>query len=461
MAGARNGNNNMGAGRGGSGQRSEQARHGKRSPGDFLVRVLEEAEYPLSDAQISQIEVLAEEKLTRAEMHDKVTEILSDDQKAALEEAHADRGSGGPGGNPVERMQAVLDEAGEPLSEDQISALETIEPGKGMREKIAEILSDEQEEALQALRKNAGGRQRGNGRGARPRMNHTRMLSHVLDEAGVPLTEDQISALEDVGRDPEAREQVEAILTTEQAAALEKVAEERRAKHNEMLAAILEKAGVPLSDSQLSEIEALEAGPETREQIAEILSEEQNEALRAARPKGRGHHGRGPGGGPFGALKEASCPLTEEQFETLRAMPKDSDRKEALMSVLTEEQKAVLAALDDETAGEEASTGAENIEAAGKLASAEETPDVYSLKQNYPNPFNPSTSIDYSLGKAADVKIEIYSPGGQYITTLVNEHQSAGMHTVVWNASERAAGIYIYKMTTENGINTGKMTLMK
>ena len=40
-------------------------------------------------------------------------------------------------------------------------------------------------------------------------------------------------------------------------------------------------------------------------------------------------------------------------------------------------------------------------------------PSVYSLEQNYPNPFNPTTIINFSIPKSADVRLAIYDALGR------------------------------------------------
>jgi hypothetical protein len=93
-------------------------------------------------------------------------------------------------------------------------------------------------------------------------------------------------------------------------------------------------------------------------------------------------------------------------------------------------------------------------------------PSTFKLEQNYPNPFNPSTTINYDLAKAGQVRLDIYNLIGQRVTTLVNDVQSVGSWNVVWNGkddvgSSVASGIYFYRLAGPNVLLTKKMVLMK
>ncbi len=89
-------------------------------------------------------------------------------------------------------------------------------------------------------------------------------------------------------------------------------------------------------------------------------------------------------------------------------------------------------------------------------------PSSYSLSQNYPNPFNPTTKIDYTLKENGRVTITVYDVLGREVATLVNGVQSAGQHSVTFNASNFASGVYIYSLKTSTGVTiTKKMVLMK
>jgi hypothetical protein len=88
-------------------------------------------------------------------------------------------------------------------------------------------------------------------------------------------------------------------------------------------------------------------------------------------------------------------------------------------------------------------------------------PTEYGLSQNYPNPFNPSTTIKYSVPEPAKVRIEIFNTLGQSIATLVNEELSAGYYRTEYNASRLASGVYIYRMISNDYVETKKLMLLK
>lgn len=86
----------------------------------------------------------------------------------------------------------------------------------------------------------------------------------------------------------------------------------------------------------------------------------------------------------------------------------------------------------------------------------------YSVGQNYPNPFNPATNISYNIPADSKVNIKVYNSIGKEVAELVNEVQSAGMHTVTFNASALSSGVYYYTVKSGSAFaETKKMTLIK
>lgn len=85
----------------------------------------------------------------------------------------------------------------------------------------------------------------------------------------------------------------------------------------------------------------------------------------------------------------------------------------------------------------------------------------YVLYQNYPNPFNPTTTIRYELPQDGIVTIDIYDILGQRVRTILNEFQKVDRYEVHFNASGLASGVYIYRMTVNDFIESKKMMLIK
>ena len=83
------------------------------------------------------------------------------------------------------------------------------------------------------------------------------------------------------------------------------------------------------------------------------------------------------------------------------------------------------------------------------------------LLQNHPNPFNPTTDIYFRLPEAGYVKLEVYNLVGQRVAVLADGEFSSGSHTVTWDASRFASGVYFYHLSTESIVLTKKMVLLK
>jgi uncharacterized coiled-coil protein SlyX len=80
-----------------------------------------------------------------------------------------------------------------------------------------------------------------------------------------------------------------------------------------------------------------------------------------------------------------------------------------------------------------------------------------SLEQNVPNPFQDVTQIDYNLATNGTVRLIITNELGQPIETLVNREMSSGQHSVRWNASNQAPGVYYYTLYFNGDLITKKM----
>jgi Secretion system C-terminal sorting domain len=89
------------------------------------------------------------------------------------------------------------------------------------------------------------------------------------------------------------------------------------------------------------------------------------------------------------------------------------------------------------------------------------TVNSFALSQNYPNPFNPSTKINYTLSEKSNVSLKVYDMLGREVANLINATQEAGNHSVNFNASKLASGMYVYTLRSGNNVMSKKLMLLK
>jgi photosystem II stability/assembly factor-like uncharacterized protein len=88
-------------------------------------------------------------------------------------------------------------------------------------------------------------------------------------------------------------------------------------------------------------------------------------------------------------------------------------------------------------------------------------PNAFILSQNYPNPFNPSTSISFNLPTRLFVTLKVFDCLGREISTLISGELNAGAHIKQWNATDMPSGIYYYRISAGDFIQTKKFVLIK
>ena len=89
------------------------------------------------------------------------------------------------------------------------------------------------------------------------------------------------------------------------------------------------------------------------------------------------------------------------------------------------------------------------------------TPTYYDLAQNYPNPFNPSTAIQFSMVKDGKVTLTVFNTIGEEVAVLVNDHLTAGTHSIDWQPDGMSSGVYFYRLSAGDYTATKKMILMR
>ena len=81
------------------------------------------------------------------------------------------------------------------------------------------------------------------------------------------------------------------------------------------------------------------------------------------------------------------------------------------------------------------------------------------LGQNYPNPFRGQTVIRYSLAQRTNVNLSLFDINGRLVKVLANGVKDSGSHTVNVNAGSLTAGIYFYKLNTNNYSGTKRLII--
>jgi len=102
-----------------------------------------------------------------------------------------------------------------------------------------------------------------------------------------------------------------------------------------------------------------------------------------------------------------------------------------------------------------------SIEPTTSVEEVSTIPSSFMLEQNYPNPFNPSTTIQFTLAKGANVKLKVFSIEGKEVATLVDEALTPGVHTFRFEANGLPSGVYFYRIEAGELFQTRRLMLLK
>jgi len=88
-------------------------------------------------------------------------------------------------------------------------------------------------------------------------------------------------------------------------------------------------------------------------------------------------------------------------------------------------------------------------------------PAASRLEQNYPNPFNPSTTIRYQLPRRVHVSLTVFDLLGREVAVLADAFQDAGYKSVNFDATDLPSGVYFYRLTAGEFVETKRFILVK
>ncbi len=86
---------------------------------------------------------------------------------------------------------------------------------------------------------------------------------------------------------------------------------------------------------------------------------------------------------------------------------------------------------------------------------------TYALGYPYPNPFNSSVTIEYAIVREQRVRLDIHDVLGRLVDTLVDEQQSIGAHSVMWNAVNHSTGLYFARLNAGGFAQSVKLLHLK
>jgi|TARA_B100000315_G_scaffold257791_2_gene307818 predicted outer membrane repeat protein len=126
----------------------------------------------------------------------------------------------------------------------------------------------------------------------------------------------------------------------------------------------------------------------------------------------------------------------------------------------------------DEYVGSAPDMGAFEYGAVSINDDQEEIPQKFALYQNYPNPFNPVTTIRLDIPvettdpvvsgrRSSGTSLQIFDVKGRLVETLIDDAMERGLHSVIWDASSVASGVYIYQLKSGGFIQTRKLVVLK
>jgi spore germination protein YaaH len=88
-------------------------------------------------------------------------------------------------------------------------------------------------------------------------------------------------------------------------------------------------------------------------------------------------------------------------------------------------------------------------------------PESVQLLQNYPNPFNPTTNIGFRLTSRGFVSLKVFDALGREAASILSEQRESGSYTVRWDASGVPSGVYFYRLTVGDVVETKSMIVLR
>jgi len=83
------------------------------------------------------------------------------------------------------------------------------------------------------------------------------------------------------------------------------------------------------------------------------------------------------------------------------------------------------------------------------------------LNDPYPNPASSALTVSYELATDGAVELSVYDLSGRLVETLVSGEQTAGRHSVSWDSSTSATGVYLLRLETDGEAITKRAVISR
>jgi len=88
-------------------------------------------------------------------------------------------------------------------------------------------------------------------------------------------------------------------------------------------------------------------------------------------------------------------------------------------------------------------------------------PVPFTLSHNYPGHDHPEIQVRFDLPVNTDVSLDVFNLSGVKVAEIHKGKMQAGYHSMTWNTSRHAAGVYLIRMQTHRGALTRKCVVLK
>lgn len=168
-------------------------------------------------------------------------------------------------------------------------------------------------------------------------------------------------------------------------------------------------------------------------------------------------------------MRDFNPSVTGTQLTFSGTLPQsDSVDAQFTMDPIFEESECLIVAWVQEYSGKEVynSEWASVLDFMDLTAVDDTLPAAMTLGHNYPNPFNPSTVIPVSVERAGAARLDIVTPDGRLVRTLLEGDLPAGTREVRWDGTDGAgqpvaSGVYLARLHSVDGVQSKRLMLLK